>query len=1744
MSKSVAVEHSALPVPIDQGQHYTLIKQAIAPCLVRASPERRQALKETAPQIPDWYAAAAQHQKDQLKTLMDARCDALNQLEKSMGKLQSVTAFAQPLLEAALKKAGFELDVHQTWLRLYSPVEDAFGRPTGGFKSKSFSLLQAALNNFEAREAEKGFFNQSSGFITPPDARGQFERHATSLQIETFVQLCRDLDLGAQYQAYLKTFLEPQDAVAEGLLRERYLTHQKAAFKAAAYLALVKGDIDASDHALLMRVLAGEQPIMLGDKQVWYRVPCMMNLRLRDCLVIDPCVKYRYSQWVIIYVPDDPEHPIKRYASFADFSNAVTARLTAGTQAHGDRSVELPVTEYQRFYSRFIDYRHRPYYFRRLTELVVDAPPGSFIEDWLQSEWGQYLTSLVTPSYLQSIPSIFGEPRPQTRVPISAPEFNIGANAIKGLWEEVDLWPHRYESLRKRLYADARAQAVSTADADDAERSRRLEHYLNTGLFAVNLLGMVVPPLGVAMSLVTAGQLLYEVLDGVIEWAQGDREAGWAHITDVLENLALLAAGAGVAHLTLSPFIEQLKAVQLPSGKTRLWKPDLSIYEHPSPLPADSVADAQGLHQVDGKQLLELEGKRYAVRQDPQTERFHIEHPSRGDAYLPRLTANGEGAWNHELEQPLKWQGATLMRRLGPVMDGFSDTELEQIRHTSGVTQDRLRRVHVEGEPVPAILLDTVRRFRAYRDAGTVAEEIGAGKHSINLCGYPASLVVYLKGWPQQLAIEAFWDIEPSGRSVKYGDPGASTRDTLRISLTELMKGQLPARVIGFLDEAQIHALLPGYTPRTPELRVAALKARLQTFAVTQRARLMRSLYAGQQPPTDAATQLIKRQFARVPTLMVQELLGSATAEERKTLNTRQRVPLRLAEQARDLQQNMRLTHAYEGLYLEALADKDTEALVVNSVPRLAGWKDNLRLEVREAELDGELRASFGPQQATERKVLVRVGEGLYQARNVRDETLHEPDDLYSAIQHALPDEHRQAIGLPNIKQGQELKARIIAAALPRDQLRTVLKLQQRRYLFSHRPSPRLASGKLGYLASNHGQHTAWGHIIEERVRTLFPGFTFEQVNTFIDDMGLEYQSRLKALEMEYKTFDNTLQNWQREHYNQVTEEQRRSGAFQQQRFARLRIVTALRDAWRRAGPEDADVSGYSHGQVLDLSDEDLHDQLEQLPPLTANFDHVSALDLSDAGISTDPSPFLRYFKRLRRLDLSNNELSVLPEPIGQMQRLTELELSDNQIVLDTNAFNHLSGLTKLNYLGLESNPLGRAPDIGRMPELSMLLLGDSGQTTWPTGLFEQPRARSFVLDLSANRLDSVPQVEPGSSHANTVARTRISVEPAFISAQNLEIVRGYRLSVGLEPDRTYPLRGVMDSIHWRSGLSDEQWRAKQDTWDALENEHGSEPFFNELRKLSESADALEQESAAKIDFTRKVWKMVESAAANTALREKLFAMAAAPTTCVDAGAQLFNAMGVEVLVARAYDSLLPDTVERDLLAVARGKSRLDELGRIARARVDALVAEGRKYPERDADGERITHRDAQGNAMRDIDEVEVYLIYATELAPPDKLHLPWQSARMMFSEPDVTADMIEQARKRVLALEEGNLLRQSISEQPFWLDYLRQAHTEPFKTLQGKAEAWLDLRDAQQAWLDAADPVQKDRWRSEVLRLAEHLGKPAAEVPPGAVMTQAQLDAEMEKLAAQDRAQVEKLTDEALQRAKLDSIEDLYQDL
>ena len=136
--------------PGDQGQHYATLASRMPQALLKAASHHRAALRQLNPELPGWYISATQAQKDTLKTFIDASWNSLNQWEAQMAKVQTVTAFAQPLLEAALNEAGYTLDVQHTYLLLYVPAEDAFGQRTGGFIPKKLSLLHAALNNFEA----------------------------------------------------------------------------------------------------------------------------------------------------------------------------------------------------------------------------------------------------------------------------------------------------------------------------------------------------------------------------------------------------------------------------------------------------------------------------------------------------------------------------------------------------------------------------------------------------------------------------------------------------------------------------------------------------------------------------------------------------------------------------------------------------------------------------------------------------------------------------------------------------------------------------------------------------------------------------------------------------------------------------------------------------------------------------------------------------------------------------------------------------------------------------------------------------------------------------------------------------------------------------------------------------------------------------------------------------------------------------------------------------------------------------------------------------------------------------------------------------------------------------------------------------------------------------------------------------------------------------------------------------------
>ena len=1719
----------------DKGIHFELIKSIIPACLVGAPPARRKALKDTKPDLPHWYENCSTQQQSELKKWVEAACHTQNEWDKTLKGVQDITAYAKPRLIAALAEAGVELDVEKTWLRLYYPIEyKFFGIPVGvntdGVRSRTFSLLQAALHNFEAFEAATDYFDQESTFITEPDAQGHFDVVRPALKIQQFVTICRELDIGGQYEKHIKDFFYVAGARLQAL-SQPYINSKKAAIKAAAYAALLKNDIELKQYELLLELINDSHQVKDNDirRLISYSPLRVMGYEVADCALFFPTHENRYDgNYVIAYIPDDPEHPIKKYGSFAEFEQELTHKLVyraRGSRIDSGRDV---LTPYQRFFSRFISEKDRGRFFLRFTQKVLDSPSDAY---WMQ-QTRDYLKFLEPASRLVG-PLV---DRHWRRDPLENIDLHVQIS-INSQWVGMSgIWHEMFLQHRRHVLENAQVLAVSTAAEDDLTRERRLANYLNVGMFIVGIAAFFVPPAGAAMMLITANQLLSETIEGVRELSQGDKEAGWAHITDVVENLATMAELAPIFHFVVSPFIEGLKAVTLPSGKTRLWKPDLKPYQLGIQLPERSRPNPRGLHRYDGQDILPLAGNHYSVREEAGTGKYRVQHPTRPDAYAPELRTNGSGAWSHELEQPGTWQGTELMRRLGHLVSEFSDSELEQIRRVSDTPEDVLRRMHVDSEPMPPMLADTVNRFNLYADAKRFPQQIHAGALRGDLCDYAASLMVELPGWPGDTAIEVMSGTPSGSVSVFYGAPRAARAGIVQVSRSQLMAGQLPRLAVESLNETQIKALLGQHPPQPVEARIDALRDRLADRAEMARSRIFQSLYSDSSPGGNRNVQLIQRNFSSLPTPLAMTVLADASPVELAQMGGG-RLPLRLAEAARQLQQQVRLARAFEGLYLEELANPDAENLVLHTLERLPGWVGEMCIEVREDSFSGTLRARVGAQDARVRKVLVRTGDGRYEARDAQDNHLHGSDNLYAAIQHALPDEARSALGLPHVGQGDELGMLIKQQAFTPDELRAVLKMRPVRKAF-FKPLSVLPDGRRGYPLSGRGLGV-WGRSVEARVGALYPDMSIAEINDFVEALDAQDNSpdeQLTQLENDYRELDQSLQDWLKAP-NEWSGE-RDSPQFVSEWGARIKLVKAIRQAWQRTGPRDYDAYGNYRGQCIDLTDTPLQLQLRSLPALRANFDHVTRLRLSRADLSNEVEGFLGYFRQLRALNLAGNQLTRLPAALSEMPHLLELHLGDNQIELTVQAVTHIRNMTRLKVLGMENNPLVLLPDISRMPDLYILNLSSTGLDSWPTGIFSQPRPLHFSLRLMGNPITHIPVVAPGSFRAEILARTLLSRDIQWLSAENLQTLKTYIESVGLDPDRRLASSEISDSRFWVNTLPAEQratpgQRAlKRNLWRAVADEFGSEAFFREIRKLEQSADAAD---AFRSDLGNKVWRMLEAIAGNSELREKLFTMAEAPTTCVDAGAQLFNAMGVEVLIQEAYDLVSKDLVETELVTLARGRSRLDELGKIARGRVAELQTQGRKFPEYDEDGDLIIQRDEEGNSIRSIDEVEIHLAYATTLA--ERLDLPWQSQNMMFQEPDVTPLMIEAAFQRVLALEEGDLLRDAIVEQDFWSTYLQGANRSAFKGFKRRVDAALDLQTAQIEWVNTTDEVQRAKLRNRITSLAKVLGKQDSDVAPGRMMTDLEYSAELTAINVEEKNLLKKLTLEAMRRAKLSQV-------
>ncbi|RQO59195.1 hypothetical protein DBR46_07230 [Pseudomonas sp. KBW05] len=1316
--------------PISRSLHGDFIEQAIPDWLINATPERLAAFKSAPTQPPSWYRQATAAQRQALNAQATASFTAQTRLDKAMASLLDIDHFAEPLLVKALKdQFNVTLDVNTTFAQLRQAVEvGILGIDISSYDVLKLPLLQAALHNFEATECEAGAFHESSGFIETDATSGAFKPVTTTLTVTQFTELCRTLDIGAKYQEYLKEYLYPKDAATEHVLFEKFTTAQKSALRAAAELALLKQDIEPGDYRMILSVVAGEQFPTVGGKPVWFRDLALMKHRLTGCVAFVISEKYRYTDEVIIYIPHDPQSPLKRY-TFATLAHVFKQRFT-------ERDANAPTdgspTPYQRFFSRFVAYADLPDYFSQLTEPV---PVKSIARK--AAGYAPLLNDIVNGfnpfsifTGIQHLPPGLPPSRRANADPFLAP--GAWPRAGHGLWvENTDLWAYLYDQQRTKLIADARAHAVPTADVDAKARSEKFARLLSIGMLLLTGVAMFVPGLGELMLVVMAGQLLYESFEGAIEWSEGDRQAAKAHMLDVAQNLALLVLTAGVgkgvaklAAVKAEPVIENLEPVTLPSGETRLWKPDLKGYEQTVAL--QGHPNSLGQYHLDGKTYIRLDGKAYEKNWDEALQSWRIRHPSDADAYQPVLSHNHAGAWRHTLERPLDWDRLTLLRRMGPVTEGLSDETLLKAADISGVEEGALRKMHLDNALPPPALTDVLRLFEADRGVEEVIEQLESAQPINGRYLFSLPLVTQMPRWPLGRVLEVFEGPQLSGPSIKYGSERLAglrqRKAAIRVSRADVLSGELPRRILAQLDESEITGLLGGEPARVVTARPQELGRQLADFARTHKPAIFDSLYHGTEPRAPWVARL-QRECPGLSKPGAQAVLSHASAEEVARMQAGNTVPLRLLEQGRWYAQQGRLTRAFAGLQGENMASADSRHLALQTLGQLPGWPQGLRLEVREGNVGAAVLDAIGSEGAAQRKVLVKRGPA-YQAFDERGEALNslptEGDNFYPSLMHALPDEARQSLGVPHVSQHATLQRAIFDYAIEHRQASAQLVAGRSRQKPWFKPPQRIADKVFGYPASGRGAGESPDLIA--RVKAVYPRLSDDQANGFIlkqlldgkTDRGIVHllNNRLR----EWQTLESTLDQWAGVRPHSLAGQNMWT-------LGKGGVAQNIKDSWHLAplaqDPRFAALNLFCN---------------EPLPLLEADFSHVRHLRMGGQGL-TDATfePLLAKFPNVQKLDITmtSQQLRVVPDALANLSDLTDLTITTSmpaEPFADVQVAK-LGRLAQLQSLTLNhAMELTHALDVSGLTQLRRLTLSGGFLATLPPGVVELPHLERLNL--------------------------------------------------------------------------------------------------------------------------------------------------------------------------------------------------------------------------------------------------------------------------------------------------------------------------------------------------------------------------------------------------------------------------------
>lgn len=1517
------------------------------------------------------------------------------------------------------------------------------------------SLLQAAMQNFEAVQTEVNGFAQGSLIYK---VEGASARIASSLKPEVFARICRNLDLGQQYQTHLSNIFAPPDdrwpsddpRSTRYKLNYLFSLNQQHMFASALHLAYMKKQMSPTNYMFMVDLLALTK-ITAAQGHPRHSTLKIMGFEVPGIIVMWPERKpIAQVQRCLVYLPRAPGQSFHLFQTFTAFKE----QLREWLQEPG----------FTRYFARLVPLRHRSEFMRRidtknltLDSLLIRRPP--IIDE----------------------PALFLETQ---HIPQSQPPFEVA-------------WRLQLEQMKD----DARVLVVPTDDEDTKSRVTRLASYLNLG---VSLLGIAlgfVPILGEVLLAVSVAQLGTEVYEGIKAWRRGDRVQALEYLFDIVQNLALAAGTAGAAKaLKPSAVLDGLIPVTTVQGHKRLWVPDLKPYEVRNISLGGIKPDAQGVYFFEGQSYINLEGKVYRIKADPLSTQSYIQHPNDPQAYTPKLHHNNHGAWTHELDNPQLWRREQLCRRLGPDAQVLSSHSMDAVLQASNTTDDMLRALFTDNLPLPPLLADSIKRAglceRVERFILQMKQGVITGSDNTDL---QLELLTELAGWPSGQVLRV---VDVKGGTVKeYGSELAAMHPRMQITDAQINNGDLLKTTLECLSSEQ-RAQLLGEDVVGVDEQVQLLARTLGDHAETVKQRLVTRLYHASEPVTPYVNAITDH-FSGLPVSVMTELMSHLAPGEVSVLEQTNRLPLHVLEEARSYVQFLRLNRALEGLYFEGLSNVDTQKLAWHTMQRLPGWPENLRLVIRDKTTGQELDR-LGHASAPNRVELIKNADNYEFFSTVSEDTYSSPQ-LLKCVVRALSPSARAAMGLPEANAGQAF-AHKVATLAAHERINSAQKLGLQTIKPWLKPPMRLADGRIGYTLGGRS-----GHLVDENksrllknlVLELYPLMTEVQAGQFLYHLRLSpalATRALAALKTQLQTLRIDLEQWA-------------SGPVWSQPHTGPRVLMSAAEkraigqrlilAWRRQTPT---INFGDHvGHVLDLNSW----SVDSLPVLSADFSHISALRLADSPSGNLPFHFLQRFPNLRVLSLENNHLRELPLSLATLAHLTELNLQGNQVALSSDAVTMLSGLNKLKSLNLTGNPLGRRISVGQLPDLEALRLRHTQISEWPEGVENLTRLQ--VLDLRDNAIIHIPSevLTPQRAVINRV--TNLHDNPLNAdSIRRLDIYRreqGINLGVEVLHAHARSARGI---LHWARQPTLDQTRI----WNDLSSLRQSRSFFRVLEDMSESEQFLRTQD----DLTERVWTMLTAMHENSELRRRSFDIAANPRTCRDGSAMTFASLELQRHVSTA---LRQSGTEEELLKLARGLFRLELLDKhvteVINARHAVILAEQQEYveqlqalvdaaspdfaptPLREMSAEEqqgVAYRLGTPEALRLApllsaaglrsrlarhDPLEIQMYYHIQLA--NRLDLPARPTSMRFAQiAQVTQAEVETARASVARQETPSALKASIETRDFWYEFLEKKYPEAFslsdEPFAQRLEVLFSQRQGQSngAYLESLNAIREER--------------------------------------------------------------------